>query len=447
MMRALTRPGFWISAAVLLLVLWKGPQWTAPSVEPVAPQATAATQASNTLVQRGHYLARMGNCAFCHTARGGEPFAGGRAIDTPFGAVMTSNITPDRTYGIGQWSADEFWRAMHHGVSQDGRLLYPAFPYISYTHMTRADADALWAYLQTVPPSTQPNAEHTLPWPYGTQLALWAWRLLNFKAADPATASTVNTPPPKVDAALWKRGAYLVEGLGHCFECHSSRNSMGAIEGIGQGSVLPGSRWYAPSLLDRAEASVADWSEAEVIEFLIRGVSAKGQASGPMAEVVLHGTQYLTQTDAQAMASYLRSLSSTASPPAVAEATAGGSKALAQAAGMAPDVSGQLRQGGNIYDKHCVDCHGAKGEGVPGIYPALAGNRAVNLRNTNNLGHVVLRGGFAPATAGNSRPYGMPPFMIALSDAEIAAVLTYVRHEWGNTGATVSEFDITQIRR
>ena len=425
----LLHPITWLALAVLALVLWKGPQWSAPSVPEASSASPAPTDAAT--VERGQYLARIGNCAFCHTARGGAPFAGGRAIDTPFGAVVTSNITSDPHEGIGQWSPAEFWRAMHHGVSRDGRLLYPAFPYTSYTHLTRQDTDALWAYLQTVPASANAPADHALPWPYSTQAALWGWRMLNFKAVDgPGTDASV---PPKVDAVAWSRGAYLTQGLGHCFECHSSRNGMGAVVDKGQGSVLPGSRWYAPSLRDRMEGSVADWSEAEVVEFLTRGTTAKAVASGPMAEVVLHGTQYLSPADARAMASYLRTLPAITSPPV--------------AALQPQDITNLLKEGGKLYEQHCADCHGSKGEGVVGVYPALAGNRAVNMANTHNLGHAVLRGGFAPATSGNPRPYGMPPFIMALSDSDIAAVLSYVRHEWGNTGGLVTEFDITQIRR
>ena len=430
MMRTLRHPAVWLLAALLLVVLWKGPQWSAPAVD--ASAAASAAPADAATVERGQYLARIGNCAFCHTARGGDAFAGGRAIDTPFGSVTSSNITPDRNFGIGQWTAGEFWRAMHHGVSREGRLLYPAFPYTSYTHLTRQDSDALWAYLQTVPASTRSNTEHALPWPYSTQAALWAWRTLYFRAGE-APDALAQTPPAKTDTAAWTRGAYLTQGLGHCFECHSSRNALGAVQGLGQGSVLPGSRWYAPSLLDRAQASVADWSEDEVVAFLTRGSSARGLASGPMAEVVLHGTQYLQPQDARAMATYLRALPATTSQPL--------------AALQPQDVSGLLRAGRKLYEQHCADCHGSQGQGVAGVYPALAGNRAASMENTHNLGQAVLRGGFAPATAGNPRPYGMPPFMMVLSDAEIATVLSYVRHEWGNTGGLVTEFDITQLRR
>lgn len=437
MKHALLRPGLWVTLLVLLVVLWKGPQWTAPSVPVTAPMA-ASTSPGDT-VERGRYLARIGNCAFCHTARGGDPYGGGRAIDTPFGAIYSSNLTPDKASGIGKWTADDFWRAMHHGVSRDDRLLYPAFPYPSYSRITREDSDALWAFLQTVPPSIRSNLPPDLPWPISTQSALWAWRTLYFRAGEPGRPEGLAAPSAPADTLRWERGAYLTEGLGHCFECHASRNGLGGVTAAGQGNVLPGSRWYAPSLLDRREASVADWSEAEVVQFLTAGASAKGQASGPMAEVVLHGTQYLTAGDALAMASYLRSLPA----PSAASSTAG----LPASAPTAPELGAVVRLGASLYTTHCASCHGDQGEGQTGVYPALAANRSVTMGMTHNLVQSVLRGGFAPATAANPRPYGMPPFMITLSDAEVAAVLTYVRQAWGNSAAPLGQFDITQVRR
>ncbi len=445
MSRRLMRRALWATLLALALLLWKGPQWTAPSVpSPTAPSPSSSPP-SKERVERGRYLAQIGNCAFCHTARGGEVYGGGRPIDTPFGAVYSSNLTPDKIQGIGQWSADEFWRAMHHGVSRDNRLLYPAFPYTSYTRITREDSDALWAYLQTVPASARANQEPALAWPTNTQAALWAWRTLYFRAGENGRAASA----PSTNAQQWARGAYLTEGLGHCFECHSRRNALGAIESIGQGNLLPGSRWYAPSLLDRSEGSVADWTTDQVVEFLTRGVSSAGQAAGPMAEVVLHGTQHLNEADARAMAAYLRGLPAVRSLPASADPTASAPKTggTAHPGTGAMALGTQLRLGAALYKKHCAECHGDQGEGVATIYPALAGNRAVNMDPPHNLVQAVLHGGFAPATASNPRPYGMPPFMLSFNDTEIAAVLTYVRHEWGNTGSALGEFDITRIRQ
>lgn len=399
-----------------------------------SPSASAPKPATAAQVEHGAYLARIGNCEPCHTERNGEAFAGGRAVDTPFGQVVSSNITPDPVHGLGRWSADDFWRAMHHGRSQDGRLLYPAFPYPSFTHVTRDDSDALWAYLQTVAPVARARGGHNLRWPYSTQAALWVWRALYFDV-DPAAEHAVKKAGNAASAEL-DRGKYLVEGLGHCNECHGARSTLGALKPDGpQGSVLSGSGWYAPSLLDRAEASVADWSEDDVLALLYTGVSERGYALGPMAEVVRYGTQHLNTDDARAMARYLRQLPQTNSRPSAADEPAG------------PEINAMVRQGRALYERHCEACHGANGQGQPGVYPALAGNRAVNMTRTNNLAHIVLAGGFSPSTHNNPRPYGMPPFVLTLSDAELATVLSYVRYQWGNTAAPLSEFDITSMRR
>ena len=385
-----------------------------PSVAQTIPKAPASAE-----IERGAYLARIGNCAHCHTAKGGTPFAGGRAIDTPFGAVYSSNITSDSKHGLGQWNAQDFWQAMHHGQSRDGRALNPAFPYTSYTLVSREDSDALWAYLRTVAPSDRANTPHAMRWPFGTQAAIGIWRTLYFKPGD----------APK------DRGAYLVRGLGHCLECHAQRNALGGItsQGLASGGVLPKNPWYAPSLRRDGEGSVAHWAELDVVNFLKNGISRQGSASGPMAEVVLHGTQHLSAADATAMARYMQGTQGAATPAASVPPPPA-APASVKAMGMA------------VYEKHCAQCHGKQGQGEPGAYPALAKNRAVNLSNSNNLVLTVLRGGFAPSTAGNPRHFGMPPFSLALTDAEVAAVLTYVRGAWGNTAGPVAEFDINKLR-
>ena len=391
------------------------------AVPPSEPASPAATE------PRGAYLARIGNCAHCHSARGGAPYAGGRALDTPFGSVLSSNITPDRTHGIGAWSADDFWHALHHGESKGGRLLYPAFPYTSFTHISRADSDALFAYLRTVPAQPRANQPHALRWPFNTQIALRVWRTLFFS---PASTTPLATKPASGGKDELQRGAYLVQGLGHCQECHGARNALGALSGAPGGSLLPGSQWFAPSLNDPAQASVADWTVPDIARFLQTGVNNKALASGPMAEVVLHGTQYLSDADARAMALYLKAL-----PQTTAKVTRSGA------------VTTGLAAGAKLYESHCADCHGLQGQGRAPAYPALAGNRAVTMDNSNNLVLSVLGGGFAAATAGHARPFGMPPFMLQLNDSELAAVLTYVRNAWGNQASALGEFDINKLRR
>ena len=312
---------------------------------------------------------------------------------------------------------------MHNGRSKDGHLLYPAFPYPNFTKVTREDSDAIYAYLRSVEPAVLENTPHRLRFPYDTQAALAVWRALSFK---PETFVADAAKP-----AEWNRGAYLVDGLGHCIACHGSRNSLGATEtarGLSGGSVAIES-WYAPSLTDPHESGVADWPAADVVSLLKSGVAPRGSVMGPMADVVFRSTQHLSDADLSAMASYLKDL------PGVPEASAPASKVP-----TSRDASTMLR-GAKIYDQRCAYCHGDQGQGAPGAYPPLAGNRAVNMAKPTNLIQIIAHGGFLPSTAGNPRPYGMPPFGQVLDAADVAAVLTYVRGSWGNDSAPVTQLD------
>lgn len=402
-----------------------------PSTSPNMPLAPAnKAQEAITLVAQGAYLARAGNCETCHTAVGGMPWAGNRPIETPFGTVHSSNLTSDRSTGIGRWTDEDFWQALHHGKGKDGQLLNPAFPYASFTHITRDDSDALFAYLQTLPAVKEVRREHTLRWPYGTQAALRVWRTLYFTATD--------WMPQAGQSAQWNRGAYLVQGLGHCAECHSPRNALGGIasDQLLGGGVMAAQNWLAPSLRDVQAAGVAKDQIASTATLLKTGVAAHGLASGPMAQVVQGSTQYLTDEDVQAMVVYLASLAQVPKPtstPRKEPAT----KPTAPASTL----------GAKLYAQHCADCHGTQGQGVPKAYPALAGNRALNGADARNAINAVLYGGFGSATAANPRPFGMPPFMLLLKDAEIAAVLTHVQSSWGNQGSVVAEQDVVSARK
>ena len=377
-------------------------------------------------VARGAYLARAGNCMACHTERGGAPFAGGRAIDTPFGTVYAGNLTPDAATGIGKWSRAQFWRALHEGRSRAGRLLYPAFPYPNYTLVTREDSDAIFDFLRSVPSVKRANTPHALRWPYRTQAALAAWRALYFTPGEYRV--------DRAQSAAWNRGAYLVRGLGHCGACHTARNAFGANSDMMDlsGGLIPMQNWYAPSLASPREAGVADWEPAQIVKLLQTGVAPRGTVLGPMAEVVLQSTQHLAPADLQAMAVFLKAL-----PQADPQA------ARASAAVMGNPMAAR---GAKLYEQHCAQCHGDHGEGVAGAYPALAGNRAVTLPVTVNLVQVLLGGGFAPATAGNPRPFGMPPYATVLSDADIAAVISHIRASWGNNAAAIDELTVSQQR-
>lgn len=396
--------------------------------ETPVPERAEPFHPSAEQIQRGAYLARAGNCVGCHTARGGAEYAGGRGIDTPFGTVYASNLTPDERTGIGSWSPAHFWRAMHNGRSKDGRLLVPAFPYPNYTHVTRADSDAIYAYLRTLVPVDQPNRPHELRFPYDMQASLAIWRALFFV---PEVFE-----PDASKSAQWNRGSYLVRGLGHCNACHASRNILGATSGQLElsGGLIPMQKWYAPSLNAPHEAGVADWPVQDIVDLMKRGVSARGSVLGPMAEVVYRSTQYLSDADMQAIGVFLKDLPQAPPEPGDKDEEP-----------VRPDPS-VYDAGARIYEQHCADCHGARGQGAPGAYPALAGNRAVTMDPPANLIRVLLNGGYPPSTAGNPRPYGMPPFSHRLDDAEIAAVATYLRASWGHAALPVSRLEVLQYR-
>jgi mono/diheme cytochrome c family protein len=410
-----------------LLPVWQGLQ-RQPLPALIGPAALAAPDPQ--LVERGAYLARAGNCAACHTARGGPAYAGGEAIATPFGRAFGGNLTPDPQHGIGLWSADAFWRALHEGRSRDGRLLNPAFPYDSFTHLTREDSDALYAFLRSLPPVAQPSTPQGLRFPFNQQAALAVWQALYFEPGGLA--------PEPARGAEWNRGAYLVRGLGHCAACHATRDPLGGIrEGLHfTGGLMAGQGWYAPSLHDPAQAGVGAWDVAHTVALLKTGSTlggAPGQQAtvqGPMAEVVFHSTQHLSEADLHAMALYLQGLDTgtpASLPPERAEAA-------------------QLALGEQVYRQHCIDCHGASGAGATGAYPALAGNRTVTMPSSVNALQAILNGGFAPSTAGNPRPYGMPPYRTILTNAEIAAVGSFIRQSWGNEAGAVSVLDVQRVR-
>lgn len=413
--------------------------WLAAQPLPAHPQATSGTrklplecgsveQASRPAAAsaaipagKGAYLVAAGDCVACHSAIGGAPFAGGRAIDTPFGTVYSSNITPDIATGIGAWSRDDLWRALHEGRSRDGRLLYPAFPYPNFTQVQREDADAMYDYLCTLAPVARANTPHALRFPYNTQAALAAWRLVFFRAGVYAADAK--------QSAEWNRGAYLVRALGHCDACHASRNLFGAVShrlDLG-GGLIPLQNWYAPPLA--TSTGVAGWDPAHIAALLTSGVSPRAMAMGPMAEVVYRSTQHLTAEDARAIAAYLQS--SAVSRP--------------QREPRPPDER-SLARGAALYGDHCAECHGDNGEGAAPAYPALAGNPSMNAALAANGIKAVLSGGYAPATRANPRPYGMPPFYGKLNDQDVAAVLTYARASWGNSGAPVSALDVERYR-
>ena len=420
----------WRTGATVLGLVLMAAAWVAwmnlHGEEPLTANGPAGPSgpAPKDVIDRGAYLARAGNCLGCHTAPGGALLAGGREVSTPFGVVVSPNITPDTPTGIGGWSADAFWRSLHHGRSKDGRLLVPACPYPSFTHVTRDDVDALYAYLRAMPAVAKATAPHALRFPYHTQAALAVWRALYFRPGGLA--------PDTRHGPEWHRGRYLTLGLGHCAACHSGRDALGGTRKslAFAGSLMPNGSWMAPSLADPAEAGVQHWPREEFVRLLKDGVSQTASVSGPMAEVVYSSTQYLRETDLDAMAHYLASIPVRRQPT--------GEPMRAETAVMAV--------GSKVYDTHCADCHGQQGQGAVGVYPALAGNRAVTLSSPNNVVQIIRHGGFMPTTAGNRQPFGMPPYGQVLTSDEVAAVATFIRQSWGHTASPVSTLDVLRVQ-
>ena len=376
----------------------------------------------------GQSLARAANCYSCHTMRGGAPYAGGVPIHTPFGTVFSPNITPDRETGIGAWSAEDFWNALHNGKSKDGSHLYPAFPFPNYTRITREDADAMYTYFRTVKPVRRANQPHELRFPYNHRSLMTLWRLLYFR-------SGVHKDDAK-QSREWNRGAYLVQGLGHCSACHASRNVLGAATTNDySGGLLPAQNWYAPALSSDRETSLGKWSVDELSAFLTSGVSQRAAAYGPMSAVIQHSLQHLTPDDARAMATYLKAqVQTTESEPTT------------QARPSAAQVEQMMKRGASIYERHCAECHQRNGRGIAGVYPGLAGNTSILMHMAINPIRMVYAGGFPPSTARNPRPFGMPPFYQDLSDYDVASVVSFIRRSWGNAAGAVSQAEAARLR-
>ena len=394
------------------------------------PKADGPATISPTtqVIERGEYLARAGDCVACHTQPAGKEFAGGRPMATPFGALYVPNITPDEETGIGAWTPDDFFRMMRTGVSRDGTLLYPAMPFASYTKVTREDSDAIYAYLMSVPPAKLKNRPHELRFPFNNRDLLLGWRTLYFKEGE--------YKPDAKQSVDWNRGAYLVQGLGHCAMCHTAINALGGSSESKafEGGMIPNQNWYAPSLTSNREAGLGNWDIQDIADLLQTGTSHRGTTYGPMAEVVYNSLQYLTDPDVRAMAVYLKALPQRESEP----------PPTSQARLVAPNV---MELGRKVYAKQCAVCHGDEGKGQPPAYPPLAGNPSITMASPVNSVRMVLNGGYAAGTKKNPRPYGMPPFSHVLNDAEVAAVVTYIRVAWNNDGTPVAPTQANELRR
>ena len=378
----------------------------APAAAQVVPAAAPSAAPAASRIEQGKYLARAGDCVSCHTAPGGQPFAGGLRLNTPFGYLISPNITPDKETGIGDWSSDDFARAVQRGVNVRGHYLYPVMPFDFYTKASREDIDAIFAYLLTVAPVRNQVAVNHLSFPFDIRASMVAWRELYFKEG-------AYKPDPK-QSASWNRGAYLVEGFGHCSDCHSPRNLLGGIEQSKDqtGAVVDG--WFALNLTSDIATGLGSWSVADIATYLKTGVLAgKTTALGPMQEVIQNSTSHLTDADRTAMAEYLKSL-----PP--------NSSLITGRTGPDPTKAA----GAKLYLDRCSGCHQDKGVGIAGVIPPLAGNPVLLAPDPADVIKLILGG-----AAAHGQMIAMPGFSNQITNQEVAEISNYVRTSWGNTGA------------
>ena len=373
-------------------------------------------------VARGRALAIAGDCAACHTAPGGVPFAGGLPLQTPFGVIMTPNITPDDKTGIGGWSRDNFARAMHEGRRPNGAYLYPAFPYPYYTKVTRRDTDAIFDYLRSLAPVANSVDRRTLPFPFSIRTAMLGWNALYFRPGA--------FVPDAQRSQEFNRGAYLVEGLGHCGACHTPLNALGANKA---GQFLQGNQiddWTAPNITNDAQSGLGNWSVDEIVKYLRTGQNSTSFASGPMKEVVENSTSMMSDADLKAMAVYLKERGASGAP----------------APAPLPASDPQMRVGEAIYIDTCSACHVRNGAGIEHIFPRLAGNAVVKQDDPTTLVRVILTGTRGAATDAAPTSPAMPSMGYRLNDSQLAAVVTYIRNAWGNAAPAVTADTVKALR-
>lgn len=411
----------------------------------IALAASQGVRAENTadaaLLKQGEYLARAGDCVACHTAAQGKPYAGGLAMQTPIGTLYSSNITPDKETGIGLYSFEEFDRAVRHGIARNGDTLYPAMPYPSYAKVSDPDMQALYAYfMHGVPAVSQPSKASDIPWPLSMRWPLGLWRLAFAPKVEPAPAPLAGQDP------VLARGAYLVEGLGHCGACHTPRaitlneKALAASDGpqfLSGGEPQDG--WVGKNLRGDHRDGLGSWTEEELATFFKTGRSERTAVFGSMGEVVVHSLQYLSDDDRLAIARYLKSLPARDARDTPFKADPATAQALH--AGDAATL------GARLYADNCMACHRSDGQGYAQVFPALAGNPVVTGDSAHSLIRLVLQGATLPSTHSAVTSYSMPPLGWRLSDQEVAAVLSFVRTSWGNQGAAVDGSEVAQVRK
>ncbi len=392
-------------------------------VRPTAPpgQATPSNQAFDE-IERGRYLTVAGDCTACHTAPGGSPFAGGRPVATPFGTLISPNITPDGATGIGRWTVTQFDDALRHGRMPDGKFLYPAMPYPYYTRMSAKDVRAIWAYLRTVRAVHNPVVSNQLPFPFRIRATMWFWNLLYFKPRE--------FQPDPARSAAWNRGAYLTEGAAHCGACHTPKTFLG---GDKSGQVLQGyslQGWFAPNITDDNARGLSAWSDKDIVEYLKKGHNRFAGAAGPMGEEVADSSSKMSTEDLEAIATFLKDHAGQGNP--------------------AQPVRGDdpmMKAGAAIYQDLCSACHKGDGTGVPYLIPSLADSAAVTGRDPTTLLQVVLRGAQSVSTKDEPTGPAMPAYGWQLTDAQIAAVTTYVRNSWHHAAGAVTEGQVRNARK
>jgi len=399
----------------------------------------SVSAAETDLVKQGEYLARAGDCVACHTAKGGKPFAGGLPMETPIGTIYSTNITPDKT-GLGDYSFEDFDRAVRHGVAKNGSTLYPAMPYPSYARVSESDMQALYAYfMKGVEPVAQVNKDSDIPWPLSMRWPLAGWRWMFAPKVEDYKAAAGADP-------VISRGAYLVEGLGHCGACHTPRaltmqeKSLSATDGS---TFLSGSAplegWIAKSLRGDHKDGLGSWSEEQLVQFLKTGRSDRSAVFGGMSDVVVHSMQYMSQDDLTAIARYLKSL------PAVDpnDQPHQYDKQVADALWKGDDS----KPGASVYIDNCAACHRTDGHGYTRVFPALAGNPVLQTADATSLINIVLNGGTLPATHTAPSTFTMPAFAWRLSDQEVADVVNFVRGSWGNKANAVTTSQVATLRK
>src|SRR6201997_2565639 len=387
-------------------------------------------------IERGRYLAPVADCGSCHTIPGSDhPFSGGRPIETPFGTLLSPNITPDRDTGIGAWTADEFEAAVRHGRRRDGARLYPAMPFPYYTRMSREDVTAIRAYLKTVEPVRNAVRVNQLPFPLNIRLALLVWDRLYFKPGE----FEEDTSKSKE----WNRGAYLVQGPGHCGACHTPKGIGIQEKSLDDSSTsyLAGGAldaWYAPSLRGDLRTGLGTWTKEDIAAFLKQGHNRIGTAFGSMTEAINNSTSYLSDSDINAIATYLKSLPATSAQQVVAYDDATTATLRGRPA---------TQPGGAVYASACASCHGFDAKGFTPYMPALVGNPVVLDDDPSSLINLMLNGSIPLVAKGMPDAYRMPQFRQQLSDADIADVITFIRDGWGNRARPVTAAQVAKLRK